>query len=316
MAIDLLDTPLRVTWDLCSPVQPVSAADTLEIAARLVEAQLFYVTLERTPLLHPLFRDVATTLAAAGCQLLVTCCGSVAELSELKELPDHSQLLLDVGGFVTTDGVDFTALEQTCSTLCKRGVNYGLTLTPTPERLGMIGALLRFCLHRQIPRFKLPNMRINDNFSPTLRSDLLHAGDIERFRQLAVDFPDFSGELQLDVHDLFLWEILFPNGGAPRSEYGGCQAANSLAHIDCTGIVHPCLSWPQPLGSLLRDSFYAIWQDVPRQKIRDSIAVTPDGCQRCRDYSLCFGGCRGLSRLEELWQGRDLMCAGECKLSD
>jgi GeoRSP system SPASM domain protein len=153
-------------------------------------------------------------------------------------------------------------------------------------------------------------MRINDNFSEVIRSDLIRPEDVESFRKQAADFPDFFGKLKLDVHDLFLWEILFPDGGVARSEYGGCQAANSLAHVDICGTVHPCVSWPQSLGSLLADSFYDIWQAAPRQAVRADIASIPTGCNRCRDYAICFGGCRGLSRLDETLNGRDPMCEG------
>ena len=114
-------------------------------------------------------------------------------------------------------------------------------------------------------------------------------------------------DLKILLSFLFL---LFPDGGVARSEYGGCQAANSLAHIDSHGVVHPCVSWPQPLGSLLDHTLYDIWQGPSRQSARDEIAAVPSGCEGCRDYSIWFGGCRGLSRLDHNLKGRDPMCKG------
>jgi radical SAM protein with 4Fe4S-binding SPASM domain len=244
------------------------------------------------PLLHPVFKAVVDKLNAAGCQLLVVCRGSLDELSALADVPGNASILLEVEGFVGTGGINFKDLEKVCRTLQNKGVNFGLRLAN--------------------PRFKLPNIRINDNDSTVICRELVRPADVEYFRLLAVDFPDFKGRLQLDVHDLFLWEILFPDGGVARSEYGGCQAANSLAHIDSFGTVHPCLSWPQPLGSLLNDSFYDIWQALPRQDVRTGIAAVPGGCHDCRDYAICFGGCRGLSRLDLSLNGRDPMCEGSC----
>ncbi len=310
MAIDSLDTPLRVTWDLCSSDRSASVDDALLVAERLAEAQLFYVTLERTPLLHPVFKTVVDKLNAAGCQLLIVCRGRLDELSALADVPNNSSILLEVEAFVGNDGINFNELEEVCRTLQNKMVNFGLSLTPTPVSLKWIGVLIQFCLRLAIPRFKLPNIRINDNYPTDNFPERVRPADVESFRLLAVDFPDFKERLQLDVHDLFLWEILFPDGGVARSEYGGCQAANSLAHVDRFGTVHPCLSWPQPLGSLLNDSFYDIWKALPRQEVRTGIAAVPGGCHDCRDYAICFGGCRGLSRLDDSLNGRDPMCEG------
>lgn len=310
MTIDSLDTPLRVTWDLCTPetFAPVDVAQKL--TERLIEAQAFYVTLERTPLLHPSFETVATSLCAAGCQLLVVSRGSVAEMKSLSTFPNGASLLLEVDALLPSEGGCLDQLDAVCQALRHSGVNFGLSMIPTRQQLKWVGPLIRFCLDRDVPRFKLPNMRINDNFSTGIRSWLVRPQDVELFRQQAADFPDFREKLQLDVHDLFLWEILFPDGGVARSEYGGCQAANSLAHIDLNGIVHPCVSWPQPLGSLLDNSFYDLWQGPDRLNVRAEIASVPSGCEGCRDYSLCFGGCRGLSRLDADFMGRDPMCKG------
>lgn len=310
MTIDSLDTPLRVTWDLCTPDAFTSVADAQKLAERLIEAQMFYVTLERTPLIHPAFESVSTSLCAAGCQLLVVSRGSTEEMDALTSFPSGASVLLEVDAFLTSEEDSLDLLETACHALRQAGVNFGLSMIPTRQQLKWVGPLIRFCLDRNIPRFKLPNMRINDNFSTGIRNWLVRPEDVDLFRQQAADFPDFREKLQLDVHDLFLWEVLFPDGGVARSEYGGCQAANSLAHVDLNGTVHPCVSWPQPLGSLLVNTFYDLWQGPDRQNVRAEIASVPSGCEGCRDYSLCFGGCRGLSRLDSDFKGRDPMCEG------
>jgi radical SAM protein with 4Fe4S-binding SPASM domain len=96
-----------------------------------------------------------------------------------------------------------------------------------------------------------------------------------------------------------------------RSEYGGCQAGNSLGHVDTQGVVHPCAAWPQPLGQLPDQTLEDVWAGAQRLAVREHISRTPEGCHDCTDLGLCFGGCRGLAfHLNRSKGERDLMCSG------
>nr|NIS43769.1 SPASM domain-containing protein [Desulfuromonadales bacterium] len=115
----------------------------------------------------------------------------------------------------------------------------------------------------------------------------------------------------MDIHDRFIWEIFSGPEVVEHSEYGGCQAANSLVHIDCGGDVWPCSSWPQSLGSLLEADLEEIWSGPQRMGVRREIAAEPVGCRSCRDYALCLGACRGLGRsLNQVGGERDPACPG------
>ena len=113
----------------------------------------------------------------------------------------------------------------------------------------------------------------------------------------------------MEIHDRFLWEIMTPELEQARSEYGGCQAGNSLGHVDAVGNVYACAAWPEAFGSLRDVSLDELWRSPERLAIRQKITEMPTGCLGCRDYALCLGGCRGLGgRLNRQGEGRDLMC--------
>ncbi len=71
MAIDLLDTPLRVTWDLHDENGAAAPATVRQVAEELVAAGVFFVTLERQPLCHPAIAEILSILQAGGCQTSV-----------------------------------------------------------------------------------------------------------------------------------------------------------------------------------------------------------------------------------------------------
>ncbi|GAB6082003.1 hypothetical protein JCM30471_09170 [Desulfuromonas carbonis] len=127
---------------------------------------------------------------------------------------------------------------------------------------------------------------------------------------IAAAGSDLGRGLALEVHDLFLWEILFPGGGGERSEYGGCQAGNSVGYVDASGDLYPCSSWPRLIGSLLEHSLDELWHSAQRLAIREQIATVPAGCRGCRDYPVCFGGCRGLAETFAHGTERDPACDG------
>lgn len=309
MTFDLLDAPVRLTWDL-----PADGDFDLRAMARCVaEAGVFFVTLQNRPLLRPEIAEIISHLNDGGCQILLVCGGSAAELAILAHRPLQVQrILLDVSGYLSHHGVAQTALLATLESLRRIGYEPTLMLTPLRDNLRYIPDLLSFCRSYAVPKFKLSNASIDASVQAYSPADLPRAEDLALFKELWSELPaDSCTGPQLEIHDLFLWEIMTPGQQQARSEYGGCQAANSLGHVDVYGVVHPCAAWPEPLGRLATESLEDIWAGLSRQAVRQRIARLPQGCLGCREAVSCLGGCRGLAYHLNRAQGeRDLMCQG------
>lgn len=305
MSIDLLDTPLRVTWDLHHPHDSIPAAEPLSIAGELSAAGVFFVTLDRHPLLHPLLPSIVECLAAGGGQILLVAGGEPERAVLPPGLSLHT-LFLDVQPHLGSE--DFSGLAQGVDLARSRGYEPALWLVPRRDNLHRIPDVLAFARGQGIIRIKLPNTPLNATVAPFPL--LPRPEDLRRLRHLLGENPaSLHDGIALEVHDLFLWEMLFPDRQDGRSEYGGCQAANSLAHVDAAGNVHPCSSWPESLGSLHDRSLAEIWDSPARRRVREEIAAAPAGCAGCRDYPLCLGGCRGLGRVVKRGEGgRDPLC--------
>ena len=307
MGLDLLDTPVRLTWDF---PDSENSSGMVAIAEAVVDAGVFFVTLQGAPLKHPAFADTIEVLDGA-CQLMVTCGGTETELAGLSQLPSNTQLLLDTHDFVMPEeGVDVVRLQAVLEIIRAEKFNPSLSLTPLRSNLLQLPELIRFCSEQKVPRFKLPNAHIGDSFQQYSVDDLPRWQDLESFAVVWREFLQEGSELPaMDIHDLFLWEIMTPGQEKARSEYGGCQAGNSLAHVDIAGVVHPCSAWPQPLGRLPQQALSEVWAGPPRLAVVEEIANTPDGCNGCNDLDICFGGCRGLGKfINKQAGGRDLMC--------
>lgn len=309
MAIDLLDAPVRLTWEL-----PEGGPQDLNgVAGAIADAGVFYVTLQGRPLLRPDLDGILACLAGGGCQVLLECGGSAAELTRLAGRPlSVSRILLDANSFVARDGIDSPGLLGALGALRRCGHDPTLMLTPLRTNLSYIPDLLSFCRANKVPGFKLSNASIGASFQGYAPEDLPRPEDLVAFCRLWATLPadDGSGP-QLEIHDLFLWEIMTPGLQQSRSEYGGCQAANSLGHVDAGGVVHPCAAWPEPLGRLPGQALEEIWAGAARMAVRAHIAGLPSGCRGCADAATCLGGCRGLAHHLNREQGeRDLMCPG------
>ncbi|MDZ4183631.1 MAG: SPASM domain-containing protein [Desulfuromonadales bacterium] len=317
MTIAQLDTPLRATWELHDPAGEI-APQTELVSEKLVDAGLFYLTLVARPLAHPAIAGILTILRNGGIQVQATFASSEEEwqgLAALESLPD---LAMDANALlVRGEDHEWEALRQTLERLRQVGAKPALWMVPDRERLPLLPRLCDFCRCHGVTRIKLPNTPVDASFSARQTSSLPTPVQLAALRSVVIDPVALRSGLTLEVHDLFLWEILFPgereNG---RSEYGGCQAANSLAHITANCMVHPCSSWPYVLGSLLEQDFAAIWQQRERAVVLEKIAALPAGCDGCGDYDQCFGGCRGLvETLGDATDGRDLLCAGRRPVS-
>lgn len=309
MTIARLDTPLRVTWELHASAGEVA----IPIAECLVDAGLFYVTLLARPLAHPAIVEVLAILTGGGIQAQVTFCGTEEEWQGVAALESLPEIYVDAGAFLANGNAEeWLSLGRVFDRLRSFGAHPALLMVPDRQRLPLLPQLCDFCRSTGVTRIKLPNTPVDASFSARTAMSLPTLAQLAALRAIVIDPLALRAGLTLEVHDLFLWEILFPGEREDgRSEYGGCQAANSLAHIAATGMVHPCSSWPYALGSLLDQDFAAIWQQETRSVILAKIAALPGGCDGCGDYAQCFGGCRGLvETLGIADNGRDLLCAG------
>lgn len=318
MTIARLDTPLRVTWDLHGPAGRILSPAALTIAERLVDAGLFYVTLLARPLAHPAIAEILSTLSNGDVQVQAVFSATEEEWQGLAAFFPLPELCVDAGVFLTNgEEEEWSSLQFALERLRARGSQPALLMVPDRKRLPLIPRLCAFCHSHGVTRIKLPNTPVDASFSGRSAALLPEITQLTALRSLVTDPVALREGLTMEVHDLFLWEILFPGErDSGRSEYGGCQAANSLAHIDAVGMVHPCSSWPQGLGSLVEKSFDEIWAQKERALILDRIALIPAGCAGCCDYDRCFGGCRGLvETLGSTTEGRDLLCSGRRPVS-
>jgi len=306
MTIDLLDTPLRVSWRF-APEAPLPPAVAMRIVEQLVAGGVFYVTLEGTPLAHAALDGMLARFAKQDVRVTLVCMGTPVEIAALHpDLAIH-QLYLEVGA--DPDERTLEILVSRLAAVRQQGFDPGLLLVPRPANIARLPRLMDFCREHGVSRCKLPNVPLDSADRPRKVVDLLGPDDLERLRRV---LPETAAAAPaLEIHDLFLWELLGPERQASRSEYGGCQAANSLGHVDAQGNLWPCASWPEPLGSLLTESLETVWASPMRRRIRAEIDTPPSGCRGCRDYSGCFGGCRGLARtFNQDHGGRDPLCRG------
>lgn len=315
MSLDLLDAPLRVTWDFPARTPALSAAELHQIAGRLTSAGVFAVTCVGRPLLCPVLADILTRLRSGGCRTQIVHGGTEQETDALAQQLPVDRLLLDVAWCVDDrDCIDTVGLGRILSAVRERGFEPGLQLIPSRRNLQHLPALLHCCRELRIAQLALPNTPADDSFDALRSEALLRPDDLEKLRSALTATPVVG--VQLEIHDLFLWELFSAwNEGAGRGEYGGCQAGNSIGHIDGHGRLHPCSSWAEPLGSLLEMELEDLWLSPRRLAVRSAIAAVPSGCRGCLDYARCFGGCRGLTRAAEPdGDGRDLLCPG-CRIN-
>lgn len=305
MGLDLLDTPVRVSWRF-APSFPLSREDLLRIAGRLAEGGVFFVHLDGRPLLHPALEDLLDLLAESGIRLTLVSGGSPEEMRTLRSGLPLAQLDIEVDA---RDGISGDALRRMLEDTRARGYAPGLLLRPLAKQLPRLPELLQLARELGVNRVRLPNLALDGEGAPRGPAELPSPIDLERLRPALTQ--SCAAGLALEIHDLFIWELFHGADGAQRAEYGGCQAGNSLGHVDAAGNLHPCASWPGALGSLLDHSLAELWAMPTRFSLRAELERVPPGCRDCAGYDLCFGGCRGLARFfDPHGDGRDPLCAG------
>jgi len=302
-----LDTPLRVTWSFTAEGSPLDADAVRKVAHEIVEAGVMFVSLNGDPLRHPQIDELLRCFTGHACQVSLV----VPDDQLLKPGLPLQSLALNLAPWFGAKKLDELGLAACLERIRGKGYEPLLWLAVLKKHLSEIPEVLDFCKRHGVGKIKLSNLPIDASFGR------IDAGVIPRPADLRVveaalrrAAADVRGDVALEIHDRFLWELL-ADGDATLEEYGGCQAANSLAHIDGAGQVHPCSSWLLPLGDLLTSSFEEIWASPLRQQVRHDIAATPPGCDGCHDYTECFAGCRGLSACFDFAnQGRDPLCDG------
>ncbi len=303
-----VDTPLRVHWFIPPAAVALSPEKLRLIATRLVSGGVFELLLDGYPLAHDALGDVLSILRPAGIRITLVSGASSSETAGASRLDAPIPLLLDLNRLVTAQAPNLSLSAKALEAHRSLGLDPGLVLCLLRPWLPLLRPLLSWALEQQVPLFKLPNIPLDARFRHDFEQQICRASDLGQLRsELDSEFVRSIADLKMQIHDLFLWELL---SGQPdnRMEYSGCQAANTLAYIDAQGNVHPCASWPLSFGSLLQQSLPELWSSALREQCRQYIAQPPKGCHGCADWGICFGGCRGLSQLHTSQSGRDLWC--------
>ncbi|OHD70508.1 MAG: hypothetical protein A2177_07225 [Spirochaetes bacterium RBG_13_68_11] len=69
-----------------------------------------------------------------------------------------------------------------------------------------------------------------------------------------------------------------------------CAAMDGLLSVSPSGDVLPCSSYPQPMGSLLRDGFRAIWFSAGARHFKQK-EYAPAECAGCESFRACQAAC-------------------------
>ncbi|NIQ97832.1 MAG: hypothetical protein GWO11_04985, partial [Desulfuromonadales bacterium] len=165
MKMDLLDTPLRGTWNLCGTDPSLTTDEALGIARRLAEAGLFYMTLEQQPLAHPGFERILAELGGTGIQTSLVFSSMEQERRKLEPGLPVAGLWLDAAPFLRSGAVDRNALEDELQLLRDTGYDPQLLLVPLRENIHLLVELLELCQRLRVGSFKLPNVPIDGSFS-------------------------------------------------------------------------------------------------------------------------------------------------------
>lgn len=302
MPLDLLDAPLRLTWTMRQ--DRLAAPELLRLADRLAAAGLFFVTLRGDFVRFPRLPELVAILCGAGVRVTVQ---ADIRLPELPATDDDVVWQFDLTTALLA-GTGFPELGALIRRRTLDSENLQLALVPLRPLLPRLPELLALAEREGVGTLTLPNVPLVDDIGG-LTPLVPDARDLAAFRHVfgGGAATGFGGELV--VHDLFLWEILCP--GRNREHYAGCQAGNSLAHLDAAGHLHPCISWPRDLGSLLAHDLPDLWQTAARHEVLAAIGGLPVDCRTCAIRDCCHGGCRGLasSLRPANAAGRDLLCA-------
>lgn len=302
-----LDTPLRVFWDVNYSNDyggaTLSREDVLKVADEIIACRPFYVNLGEDILTYPhldelleKFKDLRLKLTLSSSALSVS--DDTVELIKEYKI-DFLELRLDphVDAIIESKG-HLDKIREALDRYAKISEKLCPSLIVTKENYTLIPVLIDLFITHGIKYFKMPNTVINEQTVNDVREKHLKHEDIVRLRELLTDkVEDYKSKIELFIHDLFIFEIFYPNKeeSGKRAEYGGCQAGNALSYIDQKGDLCLCSSLYVNMGSVLEKSIRAIFKSERRLKYRHMIEERyDDRCLDCADFDKCKGGCRGI----------------------
>jgi len=181
------------------------------------------------------------------------------------------------------------------------GITPGLSFSVTRENWRQLPELVQLCRNEGIGRLVLPMQRLYNGETPFMIT-------ATEQHQLADALSDAGGigDLNLTIHDPFLWRAFNPGIPFPQA---GCQAANTMIAIAPDGGVYPCPTLPISLGNIGQLSLKEIICSAGKKEFRRRLLTAPAGCRDCAEVSVCRGGCRGRGLvLEDSLDGIDPAC--------
>jgi len=177
---------------------------------------------------------------------------------------------------------------------CIPGDARAVSFTPEEENICLLPEILEDFAESSAEELHLPNVNSVRALAEEGHIPVPRAEQIREVSEKIARSPVSLHGKRLIVHDFFLWRGLwsvFPDGGARRVEFPGCEAGTRLAYVDWDGNVFPCDSIPIRLGNLLETPFERIWRSPARQRVVEAIHSVPVDCDSCMAHS----GCRGLA---------------------
>ncbi len=149
----------------------------------------------------------------------------------------------------------------------------------TRDNIKIFEEILKFSISKN-KKIKIPNTNLI-RFQRELSEIFLRKEDLKNLEYL----KPLVNNTKIEVHDYFLAKFFqLPDA----SKFLGCQAGKLLGHIE-NGILYPCASIPEPIGSLIDYDFEFLWNKT--YNIIEN--VFKRCCTKCDKRSGCKMGCIG-----------------------
>lgn len=273
-----LNVPIRLYWDLCP-----EGADLLpfeDICSDIFALKILSLTLaDRGTRISPSCFRILEALKGKGTAVSVAISPEACDkalLDRLRHLGVRS-VLLRVSSLKQLDRWRQLFLDP------DRPV--GIWFEVTAENWRTLPGLMTFCGENGVVSLSLPMQRLWDG-EPCFFLEPEEKRELAEALRAVPRKP----ELNITIHDPFLWKLFNPSVPFPD---GGCQAANTMLSISPAGDVYPCPSLPLKLGSLVSASLSDIARSSAKMEVRREIVQHPGPCAGCTDLPTCKGGCRG-----------------------
>jgi GeoRSP system SPASM domain protein len=289
-----LKSPIRLYWDV-SPL-PAKPLDYCDLCRQVVA--LKFLSLDLTVSYEDLDEvgwAILEHFSRSPLAVSLTLTGIVKIRVNINDLLPKNVKTLCVQ---VTSLAELIDLEP--SFFPSESAGWGVSYLITNDSWKELPAVIEWCTNHSVSRLVLPMQRLVNGEEPFFLS-------LAERKCLAngIGAHD-SGQLQIIVHDPFLWRVIFPSVPFPE---GKCQGGNTMLYIASDGIVYPCPTFPYNLGSLRDVSLAEIARSEKKQVARDCIKRIPSECRCCEDAALCGGGCRGRSyAVAGSWEQLDPGC--------